>query len=207
MSEIEVGKHSINLLQPELIPEKPLWSLKRVILVWLGLLLLMMAWAFFSDYQLSQSEKKYQRISAEKSTLNEQLVSLEQEIALHKPSNKLKEKIDLLKLVLANKSRLHEELTDTTNTQVAGFAQSMSELSENHNRGISLQLVRISKEDMAFKGLTKSPELVPAWLTGFEKSTFLSGKKFVNFTLQENEDEQLEFIVSSAKALEDFNNE
>ena len=37
--------------------------------------------------------------------------------------------------------------------------------------------------------------------------TFLSGKKFVNFTLQENEKEQLEFIVSSAKSLEDFNNE
>lgn len=207
MSDIAIGKHSINLLQAELIPEKPLWSLKRVVSLWCLVLLLMIGWVFFSQYQLSESEKRNQQLNAEQSILNDKSFALEKELVAHKPSNKLKEKIDLLKLVLSNKSQLHDELTDTSNTQVAGFAQSMTELSENHNRGISIKLMRINKEDIAFKGLTKSPELVPAWLTGFEKSTFLSGKKFINFTLQENENQQLEFIVSSAKALEDFTHE
>ncbi len=207
MIDNTLGKHSINLLQPELIPKNPLWSLKRVVLVWLLALVLMITWTYFSGYQLSQSEDKYQQLNTEQTSLNNKLTELEAELQTHKPSNKLKEKMDLLKLVLTNKSQLHDQLTDKTNTQVSGFAQSMTELSENHNRGISLLLVKISHEDMAFKGITKSPELVPAWLTGFEKSTFLSGKKFVNFTLQENEKEQLEFIVSSAKSLEDFNNE
>ena len=207
MIDNTLGKHSINLLQPELIPTKPLWSLKRVVWVWLLALVLMIAWSYFSHYQLSESEQGYQQLNAEQVSLNNKLTALEVELETHKPSNKLKEKMNLLKLVLANKSQLHDQLTDKTNTQVAGFAQSMTELSDNHNRGISLSLVKISHDDMAFKGITKKPELVPAWLTGFEKSTFLSGKKFVNFTLQENEEEQLEFIVSSAKSLEDFNNE
>lgn len=207
MIDNTLGKYSINLLQPELIPDKPFWSLKRVVLVWILALVLMIAWAYFSDYQLSQSEHKFQQLTSEQNSLNNKLMELEAKVETHKQSNKLKEKVNLLKLVLANKSQLHDQLTDKTNTQVSGFAQSMTELSENHNKGISLLLVKISHEDMAFKGITKSPELVPAWLTGFERSTFLSGKKFVNFTLQENEEEQLEFIVSSAKSLEDFNNE
>lgn len=207
MIDNTLGKYSINLLQPELIPDKPFWSLKRVVLVWILALVLMIAWAYFSDYQLSQSEHKFQQLTSEQNSLNNKLMELEAKVETHKQSNKLKEKVNLLKLVLANKSQLHDQLTDKTNTQVSGFAQSMTELSENHNKGISLLLVKISHEDMAFKGITKSPELVPAWLTGFEKSTFLSGKKFVNFTLQENEEEQLEFIVSSAKSLEDFNHE
>ena len=207
MIDNTLGKYSINLLQPELIPDKPFWSLKRVVLVWILALVLMIAWAYFSDYQLSQSEHKFQQLTSEQNSLNNKLMELEAKVETDKQSNKLKEKVNLLKLVLANKSQLHDQLTDKTNTQVSGFAQSMTELSENHNKGISLLLVKISHEDMAFKGITKSPELVPAWLTGFEKSTFLSGKKFVNFTLQENEEEQLEFIVSSAKSLEDFNNE
>lgn len=207
MTDIVLGKHSVNLLQPELIPDKPLWSLKRVLLLWVLALFLMLAWIFFSQYQSSILESNYQQLSAEKITLNNRASLLEEELEAHKPSNKLKEKIDLLKLVLNNKSLLHNELTDTTKTQVAGFAQSMTELSDNHNRGISLQIVKISNDDMAFKGVTKSAELVPAWLTGFEKSTFLSGKTFINFTLQENEDKALEFVVSSSKALEDFNHE
>lgn len=207
MTDIIVGKHDINLLQPELIPDKPLWSLKRVLMLWLLALLIMVGWIFFSQQQSSKLKSEHQELRVEKTRLNDQMILLEAELEAHKPSNKLKEKIDLLKLVLNNKTQLHEELTDSTNTQVAGFAQSMTELSENHNRGISLQRVKINKDDMAFKGITKSAELVPAWLTGFEKSTFLSGKTFVNFTLQENEDSALEFIVSSSKTLEDFNNE
>jgi len=38
---------------------------------------------------------------------------------------------------------------------------------------------------------------VPAWLAGFENSTFLSGKRFVNFVMKENEKSEIEFTVSS----------
>jgi hypothetical protein len=39
---------------------------------------------------------------------------------------------------------------------------------------------------------------VPNWLSGFESSTFLSGKRFINFSLTENEQKLTEFVVSSA---------
>ena len=60
---------------------------------------------------------------------------------------------------------------------------------------------------MVFSGLTKNPQSVPAWLAGFENSTFLSGKRFINFVMQENEDQVIEFTVSSKGDLRTLRNE
>jgi hypothetical protein len=54
---------------------------------------------------------------------------------------------------------------------------------------------------MTFTGLARNPQAVPAWLAGFQKSRLLSGKAFVQFKLNKNEQNVTEFVVSSiAKA-------
>jgi len=204
MTDLITGKHSINLLQPELIPVKPLWSLKRVCIVWAVVTIAMIGWILFSQNQFKKADERYAQLKNEKIMLNEQMARLENELEAHKPSNKLKDKVDLLTVILNNKTHLYKELTDTTKTQVAGFAQSMTELSQNHHKGISLSAVRINNDAMVFSGLTKNPQSVPAWLAGFENSTFLSGQRFINFVMQENEDQVIEFRVSSKGDVEDF---
>jgi len=207
MTKAITKKYSINLLQPELIPEKPLWSLKRVVLVWALVTAVMVAWILLSQHQVKKANERYAQLKQEKTILNEQMSRLENELAVHKSNTKLKQKIDMLTLVLNNKTRLHKELTDTTKTQVAGFAQSMTELSQNHHKGISLSAVSINNDAMTFSGLTKDPQYVPAWLAGFENSTFLSGKRFINFAMQENQEKIIEFTVSSDSDLGTLNNE
>ena len=204
MTDLITGKHSINLLQPELIPVKPLWSLKRVCIFWAVVTTAMIGWILFSQNQFKKADERYAQLKNEKIMLNEQMARLENELEAHKPSNKLKDKVDLLTVILNNKTHLYKELTDTTKTQVAGFAQSMTELSQNHHKGISLSAVRINNDAMVFSGLTKNPQSVPAWLAGFENSTFLSGQRFINFVMQENEDQVIEFRVSSKGDVEDF---
>jgi len=194
MTDVLASKHSINLLQPELIPVKPLWSLKRVCIVWGIVLIAMVAWAYISQHQLVKAESHLNQLKNEKAHLNSQLSNLENQLETHKPDNNLKGKIDLLSSILTNKTQLYKELTDTTKTQVAGFAKSMTELSENHHKGISLSV-------------TKNPQSVPAWLAGFENSTFLSGKRFINFLMNENEQNEVEFTVSSIADLEGLENE
>jgi hypothetical protein len=80
---------------------------------------------------------------------------------------------------------------------VAGFASSMTELSLMHHKDISLQHVNITYQDLTFSGVARTPEAVPAWLAKFETSKFLSGKSFINFSLNENEQKLTEFLVSS----------
>jgi hypothetical protein len=207
MTEVTNSKYSINLLQPELIPVKPLWSLKRVCMVWVLITLIMVAWVFLSQHQLKKAQQIYTELKNEKIILNNRVSSLEKDIDTHKPDNKLKNEINFLTMVLNNKTRLYKGLTDTTKTQVAGFAKSMTELSENHHKGISLSAIQINNDDLAFTGLTKNPQSVPAWLAGFEGSTFLSGKRFINFVMQENENKEIQFTVSSKGDRKELTNE
>jgi len=106
----------------------------------------------------------------------------------------------MVKLVIANKQHLHQQLTDPTQTYSAGFSSAMVELAELHNKNISLQRVNIGNGNMTFSGIARTPDAVPNWLSGFESSTFLSGKRFVNFSLTENKEQLTEFVVSSAQA-------
>jgi hypothetical protein len=73
----------------------------------------------------------------------------------------------------------------------------MTELSMMHHKDISLQHVNITYQDLTFSGVARTPEAVPAWLAKFETSKFLSGKSFINFSLNENEEKLTAFLVSS----------
>jgi len=207
MNDIVQGKHGINLLQPELIAVQPLWTLKRVVALWAFILLIMITAVFVSQHQLTKNTKQQNQLKSEEIFLNEKLTSLESKLSSHKPNNTLKTKIAALTSILNNKTYLYAELTDSTKIQVAGFAQSMTELSEKHHKGISLSEIQINKNDMSFSGITKTPQAVPAWLAGFEHSTFLSGKKFINFVMHENDDKQIQFTVSSKINSKGLNNE
>jgi len=207
MNEILQGKHSINLLQPELIAVKPLWTLKRVIVLWVSILLVMITAVFVNQNQLAKNTSQQNQLKSEEIFLNEKLASLENELSSHKPNNTLKTKITALTAILNNKTYLYAELTDSTKIQVAGFAHSMTELSEKHHKGISLSEIQMNKNNMSFSGITKTPQAVPAWLAGFEHSTFLSGKKFINFVMQENDDKQIQFTVSSTINTKGLKNE
>ena len=93
---------------------------------------------------------------------------------------------------------MHKQLTDPTKTYSAGFSSAMAELAALHDKNISLQHVNIGHGNMTFSGIARTPDAVPNWLSGFESSTFLSGKRFINFSLIENEQKLTEFVVSSA---------
>lgn len=195
-----MAKYSINLLQTGLLPAKALWTLNRVIAVWLAALVVMMALIFFAQMQLSRLNAVLQAENALNSSQTIQLESLEAAISANRKDAELLAKLNTVKLVIANKQHLHQQLTDPTQTYSAGFSSAMLELAELHNKNISLQRVNIGNGNMTFSGIALTPDAVPNWLSGFESSTFLSGKRFVNFSLTENEEQLTEFVVSSAQA-------
>ncbi|KXJ57600.1 MAG: hypothetical protein AXW17_12820 [Colwellia sp. Phe_37] len=195
-----MAKYSINLLQADLLPAKALWTLNRVIAVWLAALVVMLALIFIAQMQLSRLNAVFQAESALNSSQTVQLQNLEATISANRKDADLLAKLNTVKLVIANKQHLHQQLTDPTQTYSAGFSSAMAELAELHNKNISLQRVNIGNGNMTFSGIARTPDAVPNWLSGFESSTFLSGKRFVNFSLTENEEQLTEFVVSSAQA-------
>lgn len=195
-----MAKHSINLLQADLLPEKVLWTLKRVVSLWLVVLALMLLLIFFVQLKVSSLNAEFQALNSVNTKQQMQLQNLELKVANNRKNAQLLTQLETIKLVIENKKHLHQQLTDPTQTYSAGFSTAMAELAELHDKNISLQHVNIGHGNMTFSGLARTPDAVPNWLSGFESSTFLSGKRFVNFSLSENEQQVTEFTVSSAEA-------
>jgi Tfp pilus assembly protein PilN len=192
-----MAKNSINLLQQDLLPKQVLVTLPRVVMLWCLTLVFMLSWTFFNLYQVTELTAKYVALSQIKTNQDNQLAQLENKLKANRADVTVLEELAMLKIVLKNKSVLLNELTDRTHTSVAGFASSMTELSLMHHKDISLQHVNITYQDLTFSGVARTPEAVPAWLAKFETSKFLSGKSFINFSLNKNEQKLTEFLVSS----------
>jgi hypothetical protein len=190
-------KTSINLLQSELFPEKKLLTLPRMVGLWMIVLIVMITWAVFNDFQNKNIAKKHRHSQTENKRQSALVANLEQQLASRRADTELTDKLDTIKLLLQQKSALHTKLTNTQLTFVSGFAMAMDELSAMHHKDIRLQGINIRNDDMYFTGFAKSPEAVPAWLDGFQQSTLLSGKSFVGFKLSKNDDDITEFVVSS----------
>lgn len=193
-----MAKHSINLLQADLLPTKALWTLTRVVTLWGIALVVMLGLIFITQWQVNSVKAELDTVKAINTAQTTELKSLELAISKNRQDTKLLTQLNTIKLVIANKEHLHQQLTDPSKTYSAGFSSAMVELSALHDKNISLQRVNIGYGNMTFAGLARTPDAVPNWLSGFESSTFLSGKRFINFSLTENEQKLTEFVVSSA---------
>jgi len=190
-------KNSINLLQAELFPKQALLTLKRVMISWFAVLSLMLFGVFVSQYLAVKGATQLVSLHKIKAVQDKDLAKLEDEIRNNKPDDILVNKLATLKLVMANKQSLYQELTNPNSTYVAGFAKAMTDLSDMHSRNISLQEVIIDHDELTFSGMAKTPESVPAWLSLFESSTVLSGKVFSHFSMSENDSNFTDFVVST----------
>ncbi|MBL4911253.1 MAG: hypothetical protein JKX78_14730 [Alteromonadaceae bacterium] len=191
------NKYSINLLQAELIPQTPLLSLNRVLMFFLALLLLMFMVIGLGQYKLSTSQNFNRQLLLGKNQQQLLQTNLSLQLSQRKADPQLVEQLQTLKLLIANKQVLHENLTDNSKTYVAGFAKTMTELAQIHQNDISLQNIVISHDDISFSGLARTPDAVPLWMANFKQASLLSGKYFSHFKLFENKQHVTEFVVSS----------
>ena len=74
------AKHSINLLQAELFPERSLLTLSRVVATWLGLLFIMVIWSVITEVNFSKSAKQYDGLLKEKQSKTQFVKSLATEL-------------------------------------------------------------------------------------------------------------------------------
>lgn len=191
------NKYSINLLQPELLPEKVLLTLPRVALLWFAAFILMLVWGVVTDIQHQSLQEKHNVLKNEKAKQDKLMANLTKELTSRKVDSALTDKLTKIKVLMNNKKALHDKLTNPNKTYSAGFAVAMNELAQLHHKDIRLNTININNDNMTFSGVALTAEAVPAWLAGFENSLLLSGKSFSHFKLSENEQRITEFVVSS----------
>lgn len=190
-------KNSINLLQPELFPAPPLLTLPKVVGLWGGLLVIMVAWSVMTQISYNSSATIYAQVLKEKQQKHRQAQELETKLTKRQVSPELRKSLEIIRLVIQHKDALLNKLSDSDEIFAGGFVMAMNDLSAMHHADIRLQKIQINAKKMKFSGLALTPQAVPEWLDGFKNSRLLSGKSFSNFKLTKNEQNITEFVVSS----------
>jgi Tfp pilus assembly protein PilN len=176
------NKYSINLLQPELLPEKVLLTLPRVALLWFAAFILMLVWGVVTDIQHQSLQEKHNVLKNEKAKQDKLMANLTKQLTSRKVDSALTDKLTKIKVLMSNKKALHDKLTNPNKTYSAGFAVAMNELAQLHHKDIRLNTININNDNMTFSGVALTAEAVPAWS---------------HFKLSENEQRITEFVVSS----------
>jgi len=196
-------KYEINLLQEELLPKTPLLTLSNTVGLWLAVLLILISVGIYGQLTLNDVQNQNNLLSIDKSQKLALQDELTAKITTHRTDPALNAQLETLKTLINNKKVLYTNLTDSSKTYVAGFAQAMSELAKIHHKDISLQSISISHDNISFTGVARTPSAVPTWMAGFKNAHLLSGKLFKHFKLSESKQGYTEFFVSSNQPLQE----
>ena len=107
-----VNKYNINLLQAELMPEKVLLTLSRVVIVWSLVLSVMIGWAVATNYAGQELDGKLTILKQENSKKTKQLENLTAQLTARKVDSRLADRLATIKLLMNNKQSLHAKLTN-----------------------------------------------------------------------------------------------
>lgn len=193
-------KARINLLRDELVAVQTWLTLTNAVRVWVGFLLICILITAYLNVNFSSLNQQYNSLKKKNVQLSNQLEQYENILSSRAVDPRKVNRLSRLKFIFQNKQVLHRQLTDQTQVRLSGFADIMTEISEYHNREVSLKSVRIIDDNISMHGLARNADSVPLWLSGFQDSVFMAGKRFSEFNLSVNEDGDTTFAVSSTIA-------
>ena len=147
--------------------------------------------AELAERQATQAEAQLEVVKADfiEPTLDPRLP---QQLAEREAENReLQRLADYLKVLDAQRS--------------SGFAALLQGLADRHPpQGLWLTQIRLQAggDEMALEGLTQDQELLPLYLQSLGQSSAFSGRDFARFDLQRDEQDLLQFRLSSKAAVE-----
>ncbi|WOH35904.1 hypothetical protein RI844_10970 [Thalassotalea fonticola] len=190
-------KARINLLRDELVAVQTWLTLTNVVRVWAVFFLICILITAYFNVNHSALNEQYTSLKNKNMQLSNQLEQIEDILKSRVVDPRKVNHLSRLKFIFQNKQVLHRQLTDQTQVRLSGFASVMTEISQYHNREVSLTSVKISDDSISMQGLARNADSVPLWLSGFQDSIFMAGKRFSEFNLNINEGGYTSFVVSS----------
>ncbi|MEF1289799.1 MSHA biogenesis protein MshI [Vibrio sp. M260118] len=187
----------INLFPEDLKPKKAYFTLKNVALGWLitaGVLSLAYAGVKYQNSQLQQELAAYQ--SREKE-YQQEVESLSQRLAKHKPSAAKVAAIARLKQEIEAKRHSLEAINGFDESQQIGYSGVMRSLAELGRNDISLSSITIDEMTLDLQGLAREAKAIPNWVNQFKTELNLVGRTFERLTIGRNEDNIITFELKT----------
>ena len=191
-------KTKVNLYSPELQPKLRLLTL-QVTLVDCTLVLLLFSGFWLYAFIEHQSLSADASLSEQQKNQHLNIVrGLQTELANVKKDPQLLIKVEQNLQILALKERVLKELQGQEDLKNNGFARLMLELADNHQSGLWLSHISLDGRKVQLEGGAIESSLIPKWLNNLGATAYFKGQEFSDTRLFRNEQEELNFIISSS---------
>ncbi|MCY7295279.1 PilN domain-containing protein [Alteromonas sp. a30] len=190
-------KYRVNLFPEELKPKLDLFTLNFVFTLW-GLLLggMVVANVYYQkEYDAAQlSTLATQQEYKAKTKMHQTLIQAREN---RKQDPKLLERVQELQKEEHDKYWLLTELQGRERLKNQGFSLLMKDLSNTHVRDVWLTRIVVNEDKVKMEGAALDSANVPKWVNKLKESDYFSGRSFAGARLYRNEDDRLNFVISS----------
>jgi Tfp pilus assembly protein PilN len=106
-----------------------------------------------------------------------------------------------------DKGLLLEELKGREQLKNQGFSMLMDDLSTSHVEGVWLTRISIAEQRIRMEGATLESSKVPQWVSKLRDSDYFSGRSFAGARMFRDDEDNLNFVISSSLVEIALNNE
>ncbi|WP_343859125.1 PilN domain-containing protein [Aliiglaciecola litoralis] len=190
-------KNRINFFRDELKPQIILLNLGfLVFLSVLSVCLIIAGWTW-AELQYRESQHSIDtllmNVKQKKflvDTLREAKDSRTQDKSILAAIEKNQQELDV-KLTILN------ELSNRESQRSNGFSALMQDLAANHQSSLWLTNILLDERKLYLQGTTSNSEALPKWISKLNQAQYFAGTEFAGARMVRNEQEMLNFVLSS----------
>lgn len=191
-------KLRVNLYTDEFRPKRLWLTLPQMLLGWLGLLVLLLAWWGGSQWQLSQQQQANRQVQQQLLQLKQQSEALDAQIKARQQDAGLTAELAKRRALLTGKQQLVSQLSGRASLKSQGMAGLLADLARVGGPDISVQTIRLEQGRLSLAGQSRSSEAVPAWLDRFKQTQTLAGQGFAELQMQRDDAGRLHFDLHAS---------
>lgn len=188
-------KHSINLFQADLIPERPWLTLHRILLAVALIIVVILLFRAHAAVQLSQLNAELQQHTAERAQAQQQISELSREVSALRPDLNVQSRLLEYEAEIQTRQQLIGEFQRRSQIRRHHYAGLLTDLARLHLEGIWLTRIQQQDGQILLHGKTLNAGLLPLWMQSFAQSDVLSQRQFNMVELKRDERELLSFVL------------
>lgn len=190
-------KYRVNLFPQELKPKLNLLTVGFVVLMWVlsGVILFAVSESYKAKYddmqvQTRDTQQEYNQKTTTLKTYTEARDNRAQD-------PELVAEVEKLRGEARDKQLLLDELRGREQLKNQGFSLLMDDLAKSHVENIWLNRINIEEKKIRIEGATLESAAVPLWVSQLRESTYFSGRSFAGARMFRDDQDELNFVISS----------
>ncbi|AIW20006.1 MSHA biogenesis protein MshI [Vibrio coralliilyticus] len=189
----QLSEQAVNLYPDSLKPKKENFTLTNVVFAWGAVAAILLTSFAYLHFQQSALNQELEDFQIQQREFEQQLASLNERLAKHKPSAAKVAAVARLKLDIQAKRASLKAVDEFDDSQQIGYSGVMRALAELGREDISLNHIFIDANTMDLQGLAREAKAIPNWVNQFQSEVNLVGRTFEKLRIGRNDDDIVTF--------------